>query len=75
MHVHQNILSWVPYFTLGGRVVLSTAREVQNKKQKMVNDVYVPSENNSCFLNQLPNFSSRIKFTSKQVEFISCGVF
>lgn len=64
----------VLYFTLGGRIVLPTAHDEQIKKQKMVNDVYLPSVNNSCFLNQLPYLCNSVKLISMQVEFI-CRVF
>lgn len=72
VHVHQNLFILVLDFTLGGRIVLSTAHEEQIKKQKMVNDIFLPSVNNSCFLNQQLYFSNSVKFISKQVEFISC---
>lgn len=68
-----NIFISVLDFTLGGRIVLSTAHDEQIKKQKMVNDVYLPSVNNSCFLNQLPYLCNSVKLISMQVEFICCG--
>lgn len=72
MYVQQNLFILDLDFTLGGRIALSTAHKEQIKKQKMVNDIYLPSVTNSCFLNQLPYFSNSVKCISKQVEFISC---